>query len=274
VSGTKVLLYHIVDDVDSSSIAITIHQFREHLAIINDLGYRTLTLDQFITSLSKERGPGKGEVLLTFDDGYADVLTKAAPEVARYGFHATVFLVTGYMGALNWWNRKATYLKPHLTWQQARELLRMGWDLGAHTTEHHSLVKLTAEMAEEEMVASKGVIESETGTVVRGVAYPYGDANAMVEEIAARHFEVAFATGAGDEQGLRPHRIRRVEPSRYWSGPQLRMMLEARSGTGPSLRARFVRRRDELGLPKLGTYLIGAGFERTGRRIKRLVVSR
>jgi peptidoglycan/xylan/chitin deacetylase (PgdA/CDA1 family) len=271
VTPIPVLLYHIVDDDNPSNIAITVSQFKQHLAVISDLGYRTATLDEFIASLNNHRLTDQRSVLLTFDDGYEVVLTKAATEMLRFGFHATVFLVAGYMGEINWWNRKAKYLQRHLSWEQARELLEMGWDLGAHTMEHQSLVKLAPDTIEQEMVSSKTAIEHELGIAVSSFAYPYGDVNDLVEEIASRHFEVAFATDEEFTGRYQPHRIHRLSPDRYWRGAELREALQGRLGSSPSMRARLTRRGEELGLARLSVYLLGAGMERVGRRIKRLV---
>ena len=44
---------------------------------------------------------------VTFDDGYADNLTHAAPLLAEHGVPASVFVVTGYVGSGRsfWWDR-------------------------------------------------------------------------------------------------------------------------------------------------------------------------
>jgi peptidoglycan/xylan/chitin deacetylase (PgdA/CDA1 family) len=41
---------------------------------------------------------------LTFDDGYADTLTAAAPLMKRYGFAATCYVVSGALGGYNRWD--------------------------------------------------------------------------------------------------------------------------------------------------------------------------
>jgi peptidoglycan/xylan/chitin deacetylase (PgdA/CDA1 family) len=43
-------------------------------------------------------------VLITFDDGYLDFLIHAWPLLGRYGFTATVFLVTDAIGQSNAWD--------------------------------------------------------------------------------------------------------------------------------------------------------------------------
>ena len=48
--------------------------------------------------LRQGRAP-RNALALTFDDGYRDNLTHVAPILKRLGLPATIFLVTGYIGA-------------------------------------------------------------------------------------------------------------------------------------------------------------------------------
>ena len=49
-----------------------------------------------------------------------------------------------------------------------------GWEIGAHTVTHPVLTSIDAEVAYEEVAASKRRIEEETGRPVRALAYPNG----------------------------------------------------------------------------------------------------
>jgi len=96
-------------------------------------------------------------VVLTFDDGYADFYTHAFPVLQRYGFTATVFLPTDYIGN----GRPGLRGKEHLTWQQVRELHAQGVTFGSHTCSHPQLHDLRPEEIEHELSASKQAIETE-----------------------------------------------------------------------------------------------------------------
>lgn len=213
-----VLMYHLVDDLTDPKISVSADQLRAHLVYLRDSGYRSLSIDAYIRAISGAEELSHKAVLITFDDGYSDVIERAVPLLQIVNFTATVFLITGYMGNMNWWNRKACYLKRHMTWEQARELVTAGWDLGAHTMEHHCLVKLDAEQIEDELVSSKEAIEQHCGVAVRTLSYPYGDFNGTVEDLASRHFDIAFSVNQGSfDSAARPYGINRLEVSRRWT---------------------------------------------------------
>lgn len=67
--------------------------------------YRPVSLDELTAAIAQDRVPD-GSVAVTFDDGYEDNLTGAAPVLQDCGVPATVFVVTGYVeaGREFWWD--------------------------------------------------------------------------------------------------------------------------------------------------------------------------
>lgn len=65
---------------------------------------RVVPLGELVSLLKQGRRPVDQTVVITFDDGYRDNLTVAAPILAHYGLTATLFLPTGYIDrAENQW---------------------------------------------------------------------------------------------------------------------------------------------------------------------------
>lgn len=94
-SAVPVLMYHHVRP-GAGMIATTPENFEDQLRWLAKNDYTTLTTAQFVGHLQGEGVPRKS-VLLTFDDGYLDNWVYAYPLLKKYGFKATIFLVTSWI---------------------------------------------------------------------------------------------------------------------------------------------------------------------------------
>ncbi len=65
--------------------------------------FNVLPLAEAVEKLKNHSLPGRA-VAITFDDGYADNATVAAPVLAELGLPATVFVATGYLNNGRMWN--------------------------------------------------------------------------------------------------------------------------------------------------------------------------
>ncbi len=74
--------------------------------------YRVLAVEELATRLQEGRVP-RNALAITFDDGYRDNLTHAAPILKRLGLPATIFLVTGHIDTPHalWFDRLAMAFK-------------------------------------------------------------------------------------------------------------------------------------------------------------------
>ena len=61
-----------------------------------------------------------------------------------------------------------------ITWDEAREMVRAGMDVGAHTHSHELLAKQTAEQQLWEITESRRIIREQVGVQVDSLAYPVG----------------------------------------------------------------------------------------------------
>ena len=65
--------------------------------------FQVLPLGQAVTALQQGTLPARA-LSITFDDGYADNYTQAAPILQRHGLCATFFIATGYIDGGRMWN--------------------------------------------------------------------------------------------------------------------------------------------------------------------------
>jgi peptidoglycan/xylan/chitin deacetylase (PgdA/CDA1 family) len=116
-----------------------------------------------------EQSGGKKPVVITFDDGFQDFYSQAFPLLDRYGYQATMFLPTAYIG-----NRPMKFNGTTcLTWSQVRELNGHGVDFGSHTVNHPQLADVEPKQADYELRESKLTLEDRLGCAVDSFAYPY-----------------------------------------------------------------------------------------------------
>jgi peptidoglycan/xylan/chitin deacetylase (PgdA/CDA1 family) len=146
-----ILLYHrIVEQVpgvSSPPFNVPPSRFRAQLEGLLDRGYRFWPLARAIRQhAAAEPFPPK-TVVLTFDDGYENVCTKAWPILRELNVPATVFLATAFLGGDDpfpfddWALRHRRHMPGEafrpMTVEQCRELRRSGLiELAAHTHTH------------------------------------------------------------------------------------------------------------------------------------------
>jgi peptidoglycan/xylan/chitin deacetylase (PgdA/CDA1 family) len=107
-----VLTYHRVnDDHDPFFPGVPTAVFEQQIRYISR-AYPVLTLEDAYERARRGALPS-GALCITFDDGYRDTLTHAAPVLARHGVPATLFVTTGFIGGAEvpWFDRLALAFK-------------------------------------------------------------------------------------------------------------------------------------------------------------------
>lgn len=172
--GLRILLYHSVGSAAYGDRAglygISTERFREHLDII--AGNRLVPMVPLGI-------PGhEFQAAITFDDGYLDNLSVAAPLLVERGLPFTVFVTSDFVR-----NRKSGFLSP----SDLRELALVdGATIGAHGCSHCNLTLCSKYELRSELEDSKTYLEDIIGKSVSSVAYPYGAANICVRDAAIR----------------------------------------------------------------------------------------
>lgn len=186
---TLVLCYHAVSDGWDSPLAVTNESFDRQLSILRERGYTGVTFAQAVGQ--KPRGM---RVAITFDDAYLSVYEQARPILESHGMPATVFVPTGFGSGerpLSWpgidhWLQTSSCdeLLP-FGWQEGKELIARGWEIGSHTVTHPKLTQIDDEQLSEELEQSRAACERELEVSCLSIAYPYGDTDGRVAAAAA-----------------------------------------------------------------------------------------
>ena len=170
-----ILMYHgIGDDLDGERdpyyrTVTSPAAFRRQMGVLKSGGFEALTLSE---ALRRQHAQPTAErprrpVVITFDDGLADVRSTAWPVLQEYGFAATVFLSTEHLGG------HFITGQPCLAPGEVRELAVQGIEFGSHTVSHPQLASLPLSAVSRELGDSKCLIEDLTGVEVNTFSYPY-----------------------------------------------------------------------------------------------------
>jgi peptidoglycan/xylan/chitin deacetylase (PgdA/CDA1 family) len=188
--GIAVLCYHDLQPVAKNDMTNTPSNFEAHLKWLKGKGYKTLSVDELVAILKKKQAPPPKSIVLTFDDGYQGVYTYAYPALKKYGFKATLFLVTSVMG-------DESPPMPHLTWPEIEQMDREDVIRAeVHAEKLHVKLgeRLKAELSngepstdiEHDLQNARVEIQNHTHRPVHSIAWPFGDYTTDLIHLAAK----------------------------------------------------------------------------------------
>ena len=226
-----VLAYHQVKEPANDGSSVTTAAFREQMRYLRQR-YEVVRLEDGVKRLAQAR-TAERLVSITFDDGYLDNATAAAPIMHTVGLTATFFVSTDMIGSTQPFphdleRRRAP--QPHMTWDDLRHLVTLGFDIGSHTCSHADMGTIPSEQAQRELRLSKERLEAELHQPVRLFAFPYGGRRNMRPETidaARREYDVCCsAYGGHNTTPVDPANIRRIVISSGVSFLAFRALLE------------------------------------------------
>jgi peptidoglycan/xylan/chitin deacetylase (PgdA/CDA1 family) len=167
--GRRILMYHSLGTEVSNDIygiySVNENLFEQQMQHLREYFCDNLTsIEDFSTN--------KLSITITFDDGFADVLYKAAPILCRLNIPFTVFVPPKMV------IEKNHYLSIH----ELKELSRLkNCIIGAHGFSHAPLTRLNFKDAKEEIYKSKIWLEDIIGKEVVYMSYPHGAINSKIK---------------------------------------------------------------------------------------------
>jgi peptidoglycan/xylan/chitin deacetylase (PgdA/CDA1 family) len=206
-----VLLYHAVMDDPPDWIAeftVTPRQFEAQLDAVVASGRTPVTVSALADHLAGRAPLPARPVVLTFDDGFADLPGPTAAAMAARDLPGTAYLTTGAIAPSG---RCLLPPAPMMRLDQAPLLEQAGLEVGGHTVTHAQLDTLGPSALAYELLHSKRVLENALGHPVRHLAYPHGYNSGAVRRAAAR---TGYETAAAVRHALSSQRDERYRIAR------------------------------------------------------------
>lgn len=186
-----ILTWHSVD-ASGSPISVSPEEFRRQVDWLASGAVRVVGLEQL-----PGVPPDTPAVALTFDDGFANFATEAAPLLRQHDLTATLFIVTAQVGRDNRWGGRGDPgipVLPLLDWEAVGRLPENGVTLGAHTRTHPRLTEVDDAALEQELGEAAEEMQRRVGQRPTALAYPYGAVNPRIAATAARWYRLACTT--------------------------------------------------------------------------------
>jgi peptidoglycan/xylan/chitin deacetylase (PgdA/CDA1 family) len=186
-----ILMYHYIRqpppmraDWLGYKLSISPSDFTAQIDSLWASGYHTVDLNDVRAYFAgKEPLPSK-PIVITFDDGYADLYTTAYPILARHRFKAVAYIVSGFVGRPG-----------YVTAEQVVQLDHNGIEIASHTVDHADLARSSSGSTMRELVDSKHWLEQVVGHPVVDFAYPSGKFSPQVAaEVQQAGYDTAVTT--------------------------------------------------------------------------------
>ncbi len=196
--GNPILTYHKLGPrpwrVRLKGVYVSAKLFSTQLEELRRAGYLSRPLNT-CTGPCQPR-----QIVITFDDGYVNVLRHALGPLAQTGFKAIQFLPANFLGKCNEWDVALGEAQETIMDAiQVRDWLAAGHEIGSHSLTHPFLTRLPLDKAREEITASKKLLEDLSGRAVEHFCYPYGDWNEPVRDLV---MQAGYRTACTTEPGV------------------------------------------------------------------------
>jgi peptidoglycan/xylan/chitin deacetylase (PgdA/CDA1 family) len=194
-----ILCYHRFADRCESSLCMTTALFTEQMRYLKENHYRVISMSDLADFLAYRRALPPNAVVINLDDGYRSAYEMAYPILKAYGFTATLFIYTDFIGAS----------ANSLTWDQLQKMKADGFEVGSHSVSHCDLTKKREgedndqyiERVRKELVLSKQIIDQKLNQNTTYFAFPYGDYSHRVLSLCE---EAGYSLGLSVKRGGNP----------------------------------------------------------------------
>jgi peptidoglycan/xylan/chitin deacetylase (PgdA/CDA1 family) len=174
------------------NLSVTPADFRAQMDWLDANGYNPIDLEDLRGYMAGRTQLPAKPIVLTFDDGYADLYTEAFPVLKAHHFKAVAYIVTAFLGSPR-----------YVDHEQVKVMERNGIQIASHTVRHVDLTRASPAQLSFELRDSKAALEALLGHPVLDFCYPAGANNpAVVQAVRDAGYESATTTAPGIRHSL------------------------------------------------------------------------
>lgn len=167
------------------------NRFERDLQLLSSLGYKSITF----VDLANNCPVTDKTIIITFDDGYESVYTRAFPLMNKYQFKGVIFIPVNYIDKYNDWDVQFGGKRyRHLALKNLYQMHKSGFEIGSHCLSHRLLPFMNSKRQTVELSLSRKRLEDLIETEVLSVSYPFGRFN---EKILHQASDAGYRFGVG-----------------------------------------------------------------------------
>lgn len=180
--------------------AVPATQLQTQIRFLRDHGWHGLSVSEALAP-QQHGHPANPAVAFTFDDGADTDLQIAAPLLEKAGFHATFYVIAGWLG-------RPGYLSD----SHIRELHARGFEIGCHSMNHRYLTGLAENELRIEIADAKDRLEQALDNAVHHFSCPGGFWSPHIARLAQISGYRSVATSRIGRNGpaSNPYRLSRI----------------------------------------------------------------
>lgn len=209
-SGVPVLMYHHVGSLPKNpdpirkDLTVSSSDFDSEMDFLQSAGYRSITAGQLQQNFEGKLDLPAKPILITFDDGYADVFENAVPILLKHGLVGSFGIITQFAGNPD-----------YASWQQIADAREKGMEIVSHSQHHIDFTDPRYSRSQKlaELQNSRQDLKEHLGIDTDIFIYPFGHFDQTAEDLAEEAgYKIAFTTKYGlvssDTDNLKEPRVR------------------------------------------------------------------
>jgi peptidoglycan/xylan/chitin deacetylase (PgdA/CDA1 family) len=176
-----------------------------HFQIASDLGFESISYHDLADWQAGKCTLPDRPIMFDFDHPERSIYRKIWPVMRPFGFAGNLFIHTAPMEKVG--------DERHLTWEEIKELIAAGWNIGSHLHHHYNLWYLAQKdpsgaLIREQMEKSDAILHEHLGIVPKDFAYTSTSWSVVAENEVKRRYRFGRLWIIGEPYRTETGRIR------------------------------------------------------------------